>query len=68
MGETSRRRYPAGPATGTVRDLHAAFRMAGFELPGIEPRLLADGSVGVDVGPVSLNVAARLADWIRERA
>ncbi|MGA4540700.1 hypothetical protein ACPA54_11940 [Uniformispora flossi] len=41
--------------------------MAGFELPEIEPRLLADGSVGVDVGPVSLNVAARLADWIRER-
>lgn len=67
MNETAGHRFPAGPATGTAGDLRDAFRAAGFELPEMKPRLLGDGSVGVDVGAVSLNVAARLADWLRER-
>lgn len=59
---------PAGHATHAVRQLANALKTAGFELPFAKAVLLPDGSAGVELGAFPAAFAARLAEWIEERA
>lgn len=68
MRQTARGPVAGGQGNDAGWRLASALDAAGFEHPLPRTVFLSDGSVGVELAPLPVAFAARLAEWIEERA